>query len=56
MNEPGQIISISEARKQLGKETSEQLSDVEVEDIINQLEFIATLFVKDYKFNKEKNK
>lgn len=49
-----QVITTKEARKLLTRETSEELSNVEVEDIINQLDFLATLFVTDYKQNNYK--
>lgn len=46
MNNEQQIIATKEARKLIPKEVSDQLNDVEVEGIITQLDFLATLFVK----------
>lgn len=50
-----QIISIKEARRLLGNK-ADSMSDIEVEDIISQLDFIATMAVKDYKLSQIKEK
>jgi len=42
------IISVKEARKLLGKTESDKLTDDEVEELINQLDFISHLAIKDY--------
>lgn len=55
MNDSYQIISTKEARKLLGRKAN-SMSDAEVEDIITQLDFIATLAIKDYKRNQAKEK
>ena len=57
MNEQAQIISTKEARKLLGRK-ADGMSDTAIEDIITQLDFIATLAIKDYKrsrIKQEKN-
>lgn len=46
MEQVSQIITINEARKLLGKITSDMLTDVEVTDMIEQLDFIARLFTE----------
>jgi hypothetical protein len=46
------IISTNEARKLIGKYASARLTDDQVEDIINQLDFMATLAIRDYKMRK----
>ncbi len=51
MNESQQIIPIKEARRLLGRK-ADGLSDMQVEDIITQLDFIATQAIKDYKRSK----
>ncbi len=45
---PPQIISIGEARKLLGKKTSNSLSDQQVEDLITQLDYLAKVVIKKY--------
>jgi hypothetical protein len=50
-----QIISIKEARKLLDGKSRGQLTDAQIVELINQLDFIATLSIKDYK-SKLKNK
>jgi hypothetical protein len=49
MVEAQPIISIKEARKLLGKKASECFSDVQVEELIAQLDFLAMLSIKNYK-------
>ncbi len=44
----GALISVKEARKLLGVK-AEGLTDSQVESLIVQLDFIATLAVKDYR-------
>jgi hypothetical protein len=53
MNEQAQIISTKEARRLLGSK-ADALSDAQVEDIITQLDFIATQAIKDYRRSQTK--
>lgn len=50
-----QIISTKEARRLLGRK-ADSMSDTEVEDIITQLDFIATQAIKDYRRSQIKEK
>lgn len=55
MEQQDQIITIKEARKLLeGK--ARKLSDDQVEELINQLDFIATLAINQYKAEHAKEK
>jgi hypothetical protein len=49
MELPKPLISVKEARKLLSANTSRMLNDSEVEELINQLDFIATLAVRSIK-------
>jgi len=48
MNNGSPLISIKEARKLLDKEKSELLTDDLIEDMINDLDFLAGLFIENY--------
>ena len=55
MNDSNQLITIKEARKLLGR-TADGKTDVEVEDIIIQLDFIATQAIRDFKRSQNSQK
>jgi hypothetical protein len=41
-------ITVKEARKLLGRKASSLLTDSQIEELINQLDFMATLAIRDY--------
>lgn len=43
------IISIGEARKLLGKKESDQLTDEQVEELIDQLDWLARVAIDSYR-------
>ena len=51
-DETRRVITIPEARKLIGKQLSDSLTNAEMLELIDQLEFIASLAIKKFREHK----